>query len=84
MKLRCKSIALKNMYSGHRLREFRFQNEYQQLTGVEERMATLELGDLVARGTLVRIGKTRRGTRYTAKSRKRRNSDVTKKQMAHE
>jgi ATP-dependent DNA helicase RecG len=55
------------MYGGHRLRELRFQNEYQQLTGVKERMATMELRDLVARGILVRIGKTGRGTRYAAK-----------------
>ncbi|GAB6050668.1 helix-turn-helix domain-containing protein [Hydrogenophilus islandicus] len=41
--------------------------EYQQLTGVKERMATMDLGDLVARGILVRIGKTGRGTRYAAK-----------------
>jgi Fic family protein len=67
VKLCCKSIALKNMHSGHRLREFRFQNEHQHLTGVKDRMATMELRDLVARGILVRIGKTGRGTRYAAK-----------------
>jgi Fic family protein len=55
------------MYSGYRLRELRFQNEYQHLTGVKDRMATMQLGDLVARGTLVRIGKTARGKRYAAK-----------------
>jgi len=67
VKLCCKSIALRKMYSGHRLPELRFQNEYQHLTGVKDRMATMELRDLVARGILVRIGKTRRGTRYAAK-----------------
>ena len=41
--------------------------EYQQLTGVKERMATVELGDLVDKGVLVRIGTTGRGTRYAAR-----------------
>jgi len=40
--------------------------EYQELTGVKERMATLDLGDLAKKGVLVRTGVTGRGTRYAA------------------
>jgi len=41
--------------------------EYQELTGARERTATLELGDLVKKGVLDRIGTTGRGTRYAAR-----------------
>jgi len=41
--------------------------EYQDLTGARERTATLELGDLVKKGVLDRIGTTGRGTRYAAR-----------------
>ena len=41
--------------------------EYQELTGARERTATLELGDLVEKGVLERIGTTGRGTRYAAR-----------------
>ena len=41
--------------------------EYQELTGVKERTATSELGDLVKKGILIRIGTTGRGTRYAAR-----------------
>ena len=41
--------------------------EYRQLTGLKERMTTIELADLVKKGVLVRIGKTGRGTRYAVK-----------------
>lgn len=40
--------------------------EYQDLVGVKERTATLELGDLVDKGILQRLGTTGRGTRYAA------------------
>ena len=41
--------------------------EYQELTGVKERTATSELGDLVKKGILIRIGTTGRGIRYAAR-----------------
>jgi ATP-dependent DNA helicase RecG len=41
--------------------------EYRQLTGAKERTATAELGDLVEKGLLERIGSTGRGTRYAAR-----------------
>jgi ATP-dependent DNA helicase RecG len=40
--------------------------EYRALAGVKERMATLDLKELVDRGVLVRLRKTGRGTRYAA------------------
>ena len=40
--------------------------EYRTLAGVKERMATLDLKELVDRGILVRLHKTGRGTRYAA------------------
>ncbi|MDR7543524.1 MAG: ATP-binding protein [Armatimonadota bacterium] len=41
--------------------------EYRELTGAKERTATAELGDLVEKGVLERIGSTGRGTRYAAR-----------------
>jgi ATP-dependent DNA helicase RecG len=41
--------------------------EYQDLTGAKERTATLDLGDLVEKGILERVGTTGRGTRYAAR-----------------
>ena len=41
--------------------------EYQELTGVKERTATSELGDLVKKGILIRIGTTGRGALYAAR-----------------
>lgn len=41
--------------------------EYREVTGAKDRTATAELGTLVARGILERIGTTGRGTRYAAR-----------------
>ncbi len=41
--------------------------EYRELSGVKERTATMELGDLVEKGILERVGTTGRGTRYAAR-----------------
>lgn len=41
--------------------------EYRELCGVKDRSATMELGDLVEKGILERIGTTGRGTRYAAR-----------------
>jgi predicted HTH transcriptional regulator len=41
--------------------------EFQQLTGARGRAVTLELGDLVERGVLERIGTPVRGTCYAAR-----------------
>jgi len=41
--------------------------EYQNLTGARERTATHDLGDLVEKGILERIGTTGRGVRYAAR-----------------
>ncbi len=40
--------------------------EYRAIAGVKERMASLDLKELVDRGILVRLRKTGRGTRYAA------------------
>jgi len=40
--------------------------EYQQITGVKERSATIELNDLVSKNILLKFGTTGRGTYYAA------------------
>ena len=40
--------------------------EYQQLAGVKERFATMEMNELVSKGILQKIGTTGRGTYYAA------------------
>ncbi len=39
--------------------------EYQEFTGIKERMAVMDLNDLVKKGVLIRAGKVGRGLRYT-------------------
>lgn len=46
-------------------------SEYQQLCKVSKRTASDELGQLEAKGVLVKIGKTGKGTHYQAKGRQR-------------
>lgn len=54
--------------------------EYQALTGIKERLATMELNDLVNKNVLVKHGTTGRGTYYAAlkaqKAQKRRTKDA--------
>ncbi|MDZ4383663.1 MAG: ATP-binding protein, partial [Thermodesulfovibrionia bacterium] len=57
--------------------------EYQGIAGVKERLATMELNDLVNKNVLQKIGVTGRGTYYAAiktqKAHERRNKDAKEK-----
>ena len=51
--------------------------EYQKVTGIKERYATIELNDIVYRGILKKFSTTGRGT-YYAERRKRRTKGALK------